>query len=112
MSFVVFFQEFRQLAQGGLFAPLFPHLLCRYAENSLARLNVLVDSGSGQDHGTRTDNKVFIDTYTTTKDDIVLDARHTSDGGMGTNKAVVANVTVVTNLAVVVEFGATLDDGV
>ena len=97
MGLIVFFKEFRQRTQGGLFAPLFPDLLCRHAEDSLARLNVLVDSGSGQNHSTRTDNKVFVDTYTAPKDDIVFDACHAGDGGMGTYEAVVADVTVVTN---------------
>ena len=50
--------------------------------------------------------------HTTPKDDIILDARHASDGGMGTDEAVVADVAVVADLAMVVELGAALNDGV
>ncbi len=112
MCFIVFFQEIRQLAKGGLFAPLFAHLLRRHAEDGLARLDVLVNGRSGQHDGTRPDNQVLVDANTAPKDDIVLDARHASDGGMGSDEAVVADVTVVADLAVVVELGAALDDGI
>ena len=95
-----------------MFAPLLPHLLCRHTEDGLTRLDVLVDGGGGQHHRTRADDQVLVDAHTAPEDDIVLDARHAGDGGMGTDEAIVTDVAVVTNLAVVVEFGATLDDGV
>ena len=100
------------MTQSGLFAPLLPHLLCRHAKDSLAWLDVLVDGRCGQDDCTRADDQVFVDTYTAPKDDIVFDACHACNGGMGTDEAVVANVTVVTDLAVVVQLGPALDDGV
>ena len=95
-----------------MLAPLLPHLLGRHSEYGLARLYVLVDGGSGQHHRACSDDQVLVDAHTAPKDDIIFDAGHASDGGMGTNEAVVANVAVVTNLAVVVQFGAALDDGV
>ena len=100
------------MAQGSLLAPLLPHLLSRYTEDGLARLDVFVDSGSGQHHRACSDDQILVDAHTAPKDDIVFDACHTGNGGMGTNEAVVANVAVVTDLAVVVEFGTTLDNGV
>ena len=112
MRFIVFFQEIRQLAKGGLFAPLFAHLLRRHAKDGLARLDVLVDGRGGQHDGSRPDDQVLVDAHTAPKDNIVLDARHACDGGVGSDEAVVADVTVVPDLAVVVEFGAALDDGV
>ena len=112
MRFIVFFQEIRQLTKCGLLAPLFPHLLGGHAEDGLARLDVLVDSGGGQDDGTSADDQVLVDTHTPPEDDVVLDTRHASDGGMGANEAVVADIAVVAYLAVVVEFGAALYDGV
>ena len=112
MCFVVFFQEIGQRAQGGLFAPLFSHLLGRHTEDGLAWLDALVDGRGSQNDSTSADDQVLIDAHTTPEDDVVFDARHTSDGGMSTDEAVVADVAVMADLAVVVEFGATLDDGV
>ena len=112
MCFVVFFQKFRQLTQSSLLAPLFLDFLGRHAKDGFARLNVLVDSRSGQHDRTRANDQVLVDANTAPKNYIVLDACHTSDGGMCPDEAVVANITVVPNLAVVVELGATLDEGI
>ena len=112
MRLIVFSQKFRELAQGGLFAPLFSHFLGRHPKNGLAWLDALIDGGGGQHNRARADDQVLVDADTTPEYDIVLDARHTCDGSMGTDEAIMADVTVVPNLAVVVEFGAALNDSV
>ena len=100
------------MTQRGLFAPLLPHLLGGHTEDGLARLNVLVDSGSGQHDRTRANDQVLVDAHTAPEDNVVLNARHSCDSGMGTNEAVVADIAVMAYLAVVIQLSAAFDDGV